>query len=138
MVMRKTLILAIFLLIIIATAGFLGKNNVEKAEVATVNVLETDNVKICERPAGGWELSLLVYDPRDGVAPPSGVDPESIKIMMNGVDITEEVKIKKVKEDPAYRLSINRYWAPGEYNITLVMADYEGNCAIYKYILIFS
>jgi len=138
MMMRKTLILATFLLIIIATAGFVGSNNIEKAEVTNSSVPETDNVKIYERPAGGWKLSLLVYDPRDGVATPTGVDPESIKIMMNGVDITEEVEIKKVKEDPVYRLSINRYWAPGEYNITLVVSDYAGNRAVYKYILIFN
>jgi len=127
-----------FLLIIIAAAGFVGNNNVEKVEVTNDSVPETADVKTYERPAGGWELSLLVYDPRDGVATPSGVDPESIQVMMNGIDITEEVDIKLVKEDPAYRLSINRYWAPGEYNITLVVSDYAGNRAIYKYILVFS
>jgi len=135
--MRKTLLIPVAFLLIIAVAGFIGNNNnVEKVEVATGSA--TENVKIYERPAGGWELSLLVYDPRDGVATPTGVDPESIQIMLNGIDITEEVKIKKVKEDPAYRLSINRYWAPGEYNITLVVSDYAGNRAVYKYILIFS
>jgi hypothetical protein len=58
--------------------------------------------------------------------------------MLNGVDITEEVKIKLVEADPVYRLSINRYWAPGEYNITLDVSDYAGNRAIYKTILIFT
>ncbi|MCW3128607.1 MAG: hypothetical protein N2V75_00650 [Methanophagales archaeon] len=136
--MKTPLIAIAFLLIIIATVGFIGNNNVEKGEVATGNIPETADVKIYERPAGGWELSLLVYDPRDGVATPSGVDPESIQVMLNGIDITEEVDIKLVKEDPAYRLSINRYWTPGEYNITLVVSDYAGNRAVYKYILVFS
>lgn len=136
--MRKTpLIPVVFLLIIIAAAGFINNNNVEKVEVATSSVPETADVKIYERPAGGWEVYWLVYDPKVDANTPSGVDPESIQVMMNGIDITEEVDIKLVKEDPAYRLSINRYWTPGEYNITLIVSDYAGNRAVYKYILIF-
>ena len=136
--MRKVLIPATFLLIIIATAGFVGNNNVKKVEVANGSVPESDNVKIFKRPAGGWEVYWLVYDPKVDANTPSGVDPESIQVTLNGIDITEEVEIKLVKEDPAYRVSINRYWAPGEYNITLIVSDYAGNRAIYNYTLIFS
>jgi len=133
---RKALIPTAFLLIIIA-AGLISNNNIEKAEVINSSIPETDNVKIYERPAGGWEVYWLVYDPKVDANTPSGVDPESIQVTLNGIDITEEVEIKLVKEDPAYRISINRYWAPGEYNITLVVSDYAGNRAIYKYILVF-
>lgn len=118
-----------------------GDNNVgEPGEVANIpgGNPTINHVEVYERPAGGWEFYWLVYDPRDGVATPSGVDPESISVMMNGDDITEEVEIKLVKEDSAYRVSINRYWEPGEYNLTLDVSDYAGNRAIYKTILIFT
>ena len=134
---NRTSAIVVTLLFIAVAAGFIASNNVEKTEVANGSASETDNVKIFKRPAGGWEVYWLVYDPKVDANTPSGVDPESIQVTLNGIDITEEVEIKQVKEDPAYRVSINRYWAPGEYNITLVVSDYAGNRAIYKYILVF-
>jgi len=136
--MNRTSAIVVTLLFIVVAAGFIVNNNVEKAAVTNSSVPETNNVKIFKRPAGGWEVYWLVYDPKVDANTPSGVDPESIQVTLNGIDITEEVEIKLVKEDPAYRVSINRYWAPGEYNITLIVSDYAGNRAIYNYTLIFS
>ena len=136
--MKKTPLVVALLIIIIAAAGLIGNSNVEvKEEVAVADApVGSVDLEVLERPAGGWELSWLVYDlPR---ATSAGANPENIQVMMNGVDITEGVKIKLVEEDPVYRLSINRYWAPGEYNITLDVSDYAGNRAIYKTILIFT
>ena len=138
--MQKTpLIPVVLLLITIAVAGLISNSNMEKVEVAAAPKLS--NVPVYEEvykcPAGGWVFYRLIYDLGNG-ATPSEVNPESIQVMLNGVDITEEVKIKLVEEDPVYRLSISRYWEPGEYNITVDVSDYAGNRAIYKTILIFT
>ena len=134
-IMKTSLILVVLLLIAVAAAGLVS-NSVEEVEVADAPRGEFVNLKVLERSAGGWEVQWLVYDlPRDTS---DGFDPESLRVMMNGVDITEEVKIKLVEEDPVYRLSVNRYWEPGEYNITIDVSDYGGNRAIYQSILIFT
>lgn len=135
--MKKTLIPVVLLLIAIAAVGAgLISNNVEEAKVADAPIPGSGVYEeVYERPAGYWEFYRLIYDL--GVTP-SEVDPESIRVMVNGVDVTEEVKIKLVEEDPVYRMSINRYWEPGEYNITVGVSDYAGNHAIYKTILIFT
>ena len=139
--MKKTPLIPVVLLLIttIVAAGLISNSNMEVVEVADAPKLSSVPVyeEVYERPAGGWEFYRLVYDLGDG-ATPSEVDPESIQVMMNGVDITEEVKIKIVEEDPVYRLSISRYWEPGKYNITVDVSDYAGNRAIYKTILIFT
>lgn len=136
--MKKTLLMPVLLLIAIAAAGLISNSNVEEVKVADAGNGVEVYEEVYECPAGYWEFYRLIYDPRDGVAPPSEVDPESIQVMMNGVDVTEEVEIKIVEADPVYRMSINRYWEPGEYNVTMDVSDYAGNRAIYKTILIFT
>ena len=135
--MQKTLIPVVLLLITIAAAGLISNNNVEEVEVANAPKLSSVSIyeEVYERPAGGWEFYRLIYDLGNGA---SEVNPKSIQVMLNGVDITENVKIKIVEADPVYRLSISRYWELGEYNITVDVSDYAGNRAIYKTILIFT
>ena len=133
--MKKAVTVVLLLIAIIAAVGLISNSNVEEAKVADAPIPGSGVEEVYERPAGYWEFYRLIYDL--GVTP-SEVDPESIRVMVNGVDVTEEVKIKLVEEDPVYRMSINRYWEPGEYNVTMDVSDYAGNRAIYKTVLIFT